>query len=580
MNYNLIKEVDMFKTVLEQILTNRGIPLDKIHDYINTKDTDIEDFSKLDNIEAAANKIIEHAKKNNKIYIQVDSDCDGFTSASSLSNYLERAFPGIKDNLVFEFHTGKEHGIFLEKISTDCKLVIIPDAGTNQYEEHKFLAEKGIDVVVLDHHDAEEYSPNAIVVNNQLSNNYNNKSLCGVGVVYQTLRQLDELLSLNYADDFLDLVAIGTVADMMDLREIENRRILDRGLAKMSNPFLSAMATKQSYSLGNSITPIGAAFYIAPQINATMRAGTQEEKEILFSSMLEFKAHELVPSTKRGEKGKFEEIVTQAIRNCTNVKKRSDKAVEEGTDKLISQIEGDSTLDNKLLIAEISGVLDKNYTGLVANKLVAKYQRPVILYRQTANEDGEILLQGSGRGYEKSDIKDFKGFLSDLGIFEYTEGHANAFGLGFNLKNKEELISKSNNLLKECSFESSYDVDYVFKVKDISSKSVLDIGYMKPYWGQNIDEALIAIEGVSVSKNNVDLMSRGNKPTLKITLPNGITLIKFKSSEEEYNSLVDGSITQINIVGTCSVNEWQGRVTPQILVKEYEKVAAQPHYYF
>ena len=113
----------------------------------------------------------------------------------------------------------------------------------------------------------------------------------------------------------------------MSRRSIETKHLMDKGFQNenITNPFIYHMAEKNSYSLGNSITPIGAAFYIVPFINAVTRSGTQEEKELLFNSMLTFKAFEIIPSTKRGCKGQTEKLVEQAVRTVTNVKNRQTK---------------------------------------------------------------------------------------------------------------------------------------------------------------------------------------------------------------------------------------------------------------
>ena len=110
-------------------------------------------------------------------------------------------------------HEGKQHGLndCLDYINShDFKLVIVPDAGSNDYEAHSALKEKGIKTIILDHHLADKVSEDAIVINNQLCD-YPNKELSGVGVVYQFCRYIDETVnsSSKYAQNYLDLVALG-----------------------------------------------------------------------------------------------------------------------------------------------------------------------------------------------------------------------------------------------------------------------------------------------------------------------------------------------------------------------------------
>lgn len=108
----------------------------------------------------------------------------------------------------------------------------------------------------------------------------------------------------------MDLVALGLIADVMDLRDFETKQLIVQGLTHINNLFLQGMAEKNSFSLKGRLTPTGIAFYIAPFINAVCRSGTDSDKTLLFLSLLTWKAEELVPSTKRGEQGREETRVT------------------------------------------------------------------------------------------------------------------------------------------------------------------------------------------------------------------------------------------------------------------------------
>lgn len=196
-------------------------------------------------------------------------------------------------------HSGKQHGILPSTIPDNVGLVVAPDSSSNSYEEHKILKDKGIDVLVLDHHEAAYESEDACVINNQLCD-YPTKSLSGAGIVFKFCSYIDEILNVSYADDLLDLVALGIIADMSDIRDFETRYILTEGLLHINNPFLKVMIANNAFSIGDEVTPIGIAFYVAPYVNAVMRVGTQSEKQLLLESMLTHRAHNLIPSTKRG----------------------------------------------------------------------------------------------------------------------------------------------------------------------------------------------------------------------------------------------------------------------------------------
>ena len=150
---------------------------------INTTDDDVNSFLYFgeDKLKAAAAALIKCINTDAEAEVIVDSDCDGFTSSALLINYLYDLFPAwVNNKLTWFMHTGKQHGLsdFIPRENT--KLIIIPDAGSNDYEYHKKYSDKGIDIIILDHHEAERVSEDAIVINNQLSS-YPNKEMSGVG---------------------------------------------------------------------------------------------------------------------------------------------------------------------------------------------------------------------------------------------------------------------------------------------------------------------------------------------------------------------------------------------------------------
>lgn len=578
MKYKLIAKPNKNYSPMQQILVNRGIDVKDIEHYLKTSDADILNPDLLDNMAEGVKRLVSAIKNQEKMFLIVDCDADGFTASAALVNYIYKVFPSAMDLLSIQLHEGKEHGIeekWLEEIvANEYKLVICPDASSNDYNQHKFLKDNGIDVLVLDHHDAEEVSENAIIINNQLSD-YPNKTLSGVGIVYKFCSKIDELMKIKEADTILDLVSLGMIADMMDMRNFETKHLIQKGLTRIENPFFRALVERQAYSIGETVTPIGVAFYIAPLINATIRVGTQNEKEVMFKAMLNHCAYDMIPSTKRGEKGKTEAIVTQAVRNATNVRNRQKKARDNGFE-YVEQIIAANNLDkNKIIVVQVSEDLDKNLTGLIANQLMAKYQKPVLLVRET----DEGLLQGSARGYDKSELKDLKSFLLESGFMEYAEGHAAAMGVGIYKDKVNALVDYSNTVLANYDFSACYDVDYEYMSNDFKAQDIIDIGSMKSLWGKGIDEAMVVIKGIKITSNNITLMSANKNPTIKITLQNGTSLIKFGASQAEFESLKSSGYTEIDVIGTCAINEWQGMITPQILIKDYEVVGKQDYYF-
>ena len=439
--------------------------------------------------------------------MQVDSDCDGFTSAALLLNYLNSLFPGFtQNNIVYRLHEGKQHGLILETIPEDVSLVIAPDSSSNDYEVHEALAARGIDVLVIDHHEAESVSKYACVINNQLCD-YPTKSLSGVGMVYKFCCYIDKLLGRNNAEQFIDLVALGIIADVMPLRDFETKHLIKLGLQQIINPYFRGMTIKNEYSLGSEITPFGVAFYIAPYINAATRCGSQEEKLILFESMLDFKAHEMIPSTKRGFKGTFETRVEQACRNCTNIKNRQNKA-RDASLKIIEQIiEQEGLLKNQIILIKLDSEhsIDRNLTGLVATKIANEYQKPTLVLNETVQEDGTILWAGSGRIFSQSNFTTFRKFLEESGFFEYATGHEGAFGAVITDSAIEPFLKYSNDFLADFDFTPKYNVDLIYDASILKGEDIMSIANYDGLWGQGVEEPFILIKNLRITKDNIFL---------------------------------------------------------------------------
>ena len=570
-------------TSVERVFANRGVFPSDIDHYLHTTREDILDPELLDNIAEGAKILIQHLAAGSKIFIQVDSDVDGYTSAAALINYLNMIAPGhAQQNISYRIHTGKEHGIILDTIPANTKLVIIPDAGSNQYEEHHQLRQQGIDVLVLDHHEADRVSEDACVINNQLSNKYSNKFLSGVGIVYKFCQYLDKLLNKDYASNLLDLVAIGVVSDMMDLRHFETRELVVLGANYKRNPFISAFVDAQSYSLKGEVTPFGISFYIAPYINATIRVGTLDEKLLLFESMLDFRAYELIPSTKRGCKGQLETRVEQACRNCKNIKNRQTKAVDTSLEIIKTIIQEENLLSHPVIAVRLTSPVEENLTGLIANQIMGEYMRPVLILNQCLLDDGTLVWRGSGRNFTYSKITNFRKILADSGLVEYASGHAGAFGVSILDSNFDNLIDYLDQQFRDTDFSQCYRVDFIWQNNGAEKykTDIMEIGKLKSIWGQGLAEPKIAIENISVRNHNLTLMSPDNKPTLKITLPGNLVLIKFGSSQEEYEKLYsDTGCVIINIVGTCNLNVWNGNLSPQIIIEDYEIISKSAYYF-
>ena len=567
--------------IYEWLLTNRGIAKEDIFNYLNTTDEhDIVDYKLLgeQQLRAAAGAILKAIYDGEKALLVVDCDCDGYTSAAILYNYLYTQYPDwTYTNLDFYIHEGKEHGLHdcIDK-AENYKLVLCPDSASNDYNEHKRIVNNGGTVIVLDHHLADKISPDAIIINNQLSN-YTNKEGSGATVTWQFCRYLDEnLFHSNTVDDFLDLVALGSDADMMDLRSFETKHLMNKGFGHIKNPFIFGMAKKNAFSLGPKVTPIGAAFYIAPMINAITRSGTLDEKTLVFKSMLIPFANQLILSNKRGHKlGEEEKLIDQALRCATNVKNRQTKAQDAGMEYLESMIEKNNMLEHKALIFLLEhDEVSPSIRGLIANKFMAKYQRPCAILTKHIEDDGTLSYAGSARGYTKTGIKDFRLICKGFKDCIYAEGHENALGLSIVQDAATAFIDYLDDALADAASEPIYYCDIVYYNKDINEQDIYDIADLEDLWGQEMPEPLVAINKLIIEDSMITFYEKKGI-TIKITLPNGITLMKFRATEEEKEIFSFTGSKTMNIVGKCNKNEYMGRITPQIFIEDYDILQSQ-----
>ena len=594
MKFELIKNNTnpLTTSTVERVLNNRGII--NIEKYLNTTDEDINSplLFGQERLADAARTLIKNIQAGKNCLVVVDSDCDGYTSSAILINYLYDLFPAwVQNHLRWFIHEGKQHGLsdcIAALLECNYSLVILPDSSSNDFKYHKELYEDATDVIVLDHHEADHISEHAIIINNQLSD-YPNKDFSGAGVTWQFCRYIDSLMKTNYADEYIDLAALGNCADMMDTRSIETKHIVNKGFKQdnLKNPFIYEMANKNHFKLGTGdLTFMGVAFYIAPFVNAMVRSGTQEEKQLLFNSMLKFRAFDMIPSTKRGHKlGEMERIVDQAIRTVTNVKNRQTKAQDAGMELLEGMIERYNLLENKVLLFLLEpGEIDRNIAGLVANKLMAKYQRPCCVLTKVTekiNDGTRMSYQGSARGYDKSGINNFKDICAEIPSVIFAEGHQSAFGLGIECGYLEEecgaevygegiyqFLYYTDEALKDMASEPVYKVDYIFTQNDVDENVVIEIAEMGNIWSSSVDEPLIAVQNLKITKGMLNFYKEN---TIKITLNNNVAMMLFNTNRETYEKLYsEDGFVEINAVCRCNKNEWNGYVSAQLFIEEFE----------
>ena len=558
----IIKEKENLTGDLLEDMILRGT--DDIDFHMSPTDKYTLNVSELDSepvFKKGVDLLLKHIKKDSKIALPVDADLDGYTSASVFVKTMKEINVNV-DALIDE---GKTHGLtdnIMNDIIGNYDLVIIPDAGSNDIEQHKKLLDNGIDFIVLDHHEVLPESikhlntiENGVVVNNQLLDI--NENYTGVGMVYIFLKYVNFLENLDLdIDKHLDLVALGQIGDVSNVADKEIRYYVTKGLNNISNPFIKAVMERKGL---REMTGRDASFSIISMINAVTRVGTVEEKYELFNAIVSDSTETTTVEVRKKNKstGKFDKIPTEmtvhdvVAKKCESIKTKQDKIVKSFLDKV------DVLYDGNVLIGLLDEEAPSSITGLIAMKLSDKKQKPAMIGKEYNN-----LLAGSLRA---PDSLDFKRILTMSRLFNFVSGHASAAGWGINDSLLDELIE----YLEEYSFSNntSYLVDKVYNKPDDSD--IYTIEMYKHVFGGDIEFPLFGYEDISFNTKCINM--RGSVTTF---FDNGVSFVLFNSPDNIKQEIEDnldsrGNLT-MNVVGEPRVQKFGSKETPQIIIKDYE----------
>lgn len=201
---------------------------------------------------------------------------------------------------------------------------------------------------------------------------------------------------------------------------------------------------------------------------------------------------------------------------------------------------------------------------VIANKMQAKYQKPTAIL--TLGEDGNY--SGSMRNYSLSERNDLKQDLINTNEIVFCQGHASAAGLSIAANNIDSFLKAFNAEYADVEQIPTYHVDYIWNKNTIDAEKILDIGYFTIY-GQEIPESKVVIEDICLDPSMVTLMGVDKgRPTLKIRIGN-VDVIKFKFNEDEYEKFCQEDMV-LTAVCKCQVNEWNGNISPQLIIEDYE----------
>jgi len=500
------------------------------------------------------------------IMVVVDSDLDGYTSGAIILNLLKLIQRGQEINFVL--HPNKEHGIVLEDIPDDVDLLIVPDAGSSQKAEHLKLLENGTKVIVLDHHemvndmDYGQYQDNIVIVNSQ-EEDYPNHALSGAGVALKFAQAYCERYGVPFPNKLYALAACGIVADVMDIGELENKQIVTTGLKYLrEHLFLYQLIQDTHYNNEDpepTIKDIG--WVIGPNINAIIRLGTQEQKNMIFKSLVSPML--LVPSSKRGEEDQDVPVYQEAVRLCKNAKKRQTTAVDRSIRIIENELQIKDT-DRAIVYVDENQELTFELSGLIANKLLSQYNRPVILLRHF--RQGNIdELRGSARGRSVEGLNNLKDTLSGITGVQKAEGHAFAFGVGVDKDMLSEFKQHLNLALNAVDFNVNlYMIDLIAKYNELNIP-MAEVTAREDIWGHGVDKPIALL--TDIPTDQYDFM--GNEQQhLKINC--GKYDVLLFNVPELTEQLSQGEKFDLDAVGEFSVDKSFNVGRLQFVVNDFE----------
>lgn len=579
MKYELIKNsANDINHLMQTVLNNRGIT--NIEEFMKSNKEDLEQnsYSDLNNIDIGVQTLLKHIKNKDMISLVVDPDVDGICSSAALYNYLqvvtkEENLPEINWNIVT--HSGKGHGLSEDiEIDPHTKLIITPDGGSNDFEQHKKFKDANIDVLVIDHHVVDKESENAIIINNQTSEKYKNKAFSGVGIVYRFLQAIDDELFTSHANDYLDLVALGNISDVMDTSDYETRYFIQQGILQenLVNPFLKILVKKTGVDVAGDferyIYPIDVSFKIAPLVNALLRLGTVEEKEKLFTCFI---SPEEDLSTRKG-------ICKEIINIMQGYKESQDEEKQKLLEDVSNSI-SEEDLNCPVLIIDVTNLVSNTeIVGLTAMNLASKYKRPVMMGTQNTKKG---ILGGSLRVNNGFPDINFKDTIIKSGLVPFAQGHQQAAGFSFPLSNKEKLQQYFRDTYGNEVLQNEHIVDFIISnISDIAPSDFFLIQTYKNLWGKGIEEPIFVIENIPFYPMNLDVLGK-KSDTVKYTYSK-IEFMFFRcSSEEQILKIANGQEYDpkkqyvINVVGKLGISSFAGRTKNQMIVDDYEIIEVE-----
>ncbi len=500
------------KEKIKEILSNRIEEINSLN---------IPHFSLLSNIDEAVFKISKAVKERKKITIVGDYDVDGVSSAAIMHLFFKKFYNNFEVVIPDRFEDG--YGLtpkLLEKIDTD--LIITVDNGISSVEAAKICKQRGIELIITDHHTPLDTLPDAVIVNPKTSSDFPFKEICGAEVSWYLCAAIKADFKLNIdLREFLDILAIAIIADVMPLIHM-NRTLVNMGLKRLNKatkPF--SRAIKKFFQ--KELKSEDIAFLVAPRLNA---AGRIENAKIAFDFLVSEDDEEAF-------------MLFLELDRINNQRKEIEKeileSIEVGNDDFIV----------------ISGDYNEGVIGIIASRLVHKYKKPAIVFSQK-----DKILKGSGRSLGNIDIFELVKGCEEL--LEGFGGHKMACGLSIRAENLEKLKEMLNKRVLKYKKEDFFIKDFVLgeiAFSEIDYKLLEIIKSFEPYGEGNPKPKFIATAKVEHIQNLKDnhyklvLSQKGYFLPAVIFRYDGefdnVMTFKFSISENSYNNEIQLVIEEI-----------------------------------
>ncbi len=535
-----------FPPLMVQLLHNRGIvESEEVKRFLYPSLKHLQDPFLMKGMDMAVQRITEAISRKERILIYGDYDVDGISATTLLLQFLRSS--GV--SAYFYIPHREKEGYGLNRSSLDkavemgIDLVITCDCGISCLQEIDYANSLGLDVIVTDHHRVKEKVPSAYAVldPNQPDCSYPFKELAGVGVAFKLIQALAQKSSSEKVEpwDYLDLVALGTIADVVSLRG-ENRILVKFGLERLnrtSNLGLRALIKIVGLD-GKEITGGHIGFILAPRLNACGRLS------------LSRKAVKLLVSSSWGEAINLARDLDAENRQ----RQKIEGSMRREADKLLPE-----TKESVIIL--IKDGWHPGLIGLLASYVREKYFRPAVIF----SPQGDV-ARGSARSIPKFSIFNALQACEDL-LLSFG-GHKMAAGMMIPIKNIAILKDRLNELAEETL--SSEDlvpvhlIDARVSLEELESKFFEDMELLSPYGSDN-PQPLFLGEGLS-SFSSPEFNKKFVKAVIG-TKEGGerFEAIAFSLSEEGKRIMRSGDI---DMIFTPTINRWKGRETLQLEIKD------------